>query len=262
MIARSWDGLTPIDEADAYADYVRSTGFRDLRATSGNRGVFVLRRREGERARFRVLSLWDSMEGIRRFAGDDPERARYYPEDERFLDALTPNVEHFEVVAGGEPRDPSSVAELARELATLAHGDAWHGPALDELLDGLSPETAAARPLAGAHSIWELVLHVTAWTDVFRRRLEGTAVEEPEAGDFPRPPRPTASAWSEARARLVEAHDALTARVARLSEADLVRRIPGRDFDVRFQVRAAIRHTVYHSGQIGLLRKGAPAPHP
>lgn len=260
MIARSWDGLTPVEEADAYADYVRSTGFRDLRATSGNRGVYVLRRREGERARFRVLSLWDSMEGIRRFAGDDPERARYYPEDERFLDALTPNVEHFEVVAGGEAREGTAEAQgLAQELASLARGNAWHGPTLEELLDGVSVEAAAARPVPGGHSIWELVLHMAAWTDVFRRRLEGAAVEEPEAGDFPAPPPPTTEAWAQARSRLLEAHDALTARVARLSDAELSARVPGRDFDARYLVRAAIRHTVYHGGQIGLLRKSAPA---
>ena len=260
MIARSWDGLTKAEEADAYADYLRRTGVEDLVATSGNRGVYVLRRREGEQERFRVLSLWDSMEGIRRFAGADPERARYYPEDKRFLTALEPNVEHFEVVAGGGPSAAASEAALlARELATLAHGDTWHGPALNELLEGVSAEMAVARPLADAHTIWEVVLHLTAWTDVFRRRLEGTAVEEPEAGDFPAVARATAQAWGEAGKALFETHDALTAHVGRLSDADLAARIPGRDFDARFQVRAAIRHTVYHSGQIGLLRKSAPA---
>jgi heme-degrading monooxygenase HmoA/uncharacterized damage-inducible protein DinB len=260
MIARSWDGLTKADQADEYTEYVRRTGVKDLAATSGNRGVYVLRRREGEQARFRVLSLWDSMEGVRRFAGDDPERARYYPEDERFLSALEPNVEHFEVVAEGGVRTAASeAADLARELETLAHGDAWHGPALGELLDGVSAETAAARPIAGAHTIWEVVLHLTAWTDVFRRRLEGTAIEEPEAGDFPATPRPTAEAWGEATQALLEAHEVLTARVFCLSDADLAGGIPGRPFNARFQARAAIRHVVYHSGQIGLLRKGTSA---
>ena len=261
MIARSWDGLTPSGQADAYTEYIRRTGFKDLLATSGNRGVFLLRRREGEKTRFRVMSLWDSMEGIRRFAGDDPERARYYPDDERFLTALDPSVEHFEVV--GEAGTRAAAAEagaLARELETLGRGDAWHGPALAELLVGVSAATASARPIASAHTIWELVLHVTAWTDVFRRRLDGESVEEPEAGDFPASPQPTRKAWAQAMQALFEGHRALTARVARLTEAELGRRIPNRDFDVRFQVRAAIRHVVYHSGQIGLLRKIAVKP--
>jgi len=110
--------------------------------------------------------------------------------------------------------------------------------------------------VAGAHSIWELVLHVTGWTDVFRRRLEGVAVDEPEPGDFPEPEQPSPAGWERARQALFTAHAALAARVARLSEPDLDARIPGRPFDARYQVRAAIRHTVYHSGQIGLLRKG------
>jgi uncharacterized damage-inducible protein DinB len=196
------------------------------------------------------------MDGIRRFAGPDPERARYYPEDERFLTALEPNVEHFDVVAQRQPSAGSTqAAELARELETLVKGNNWHGPALHELLDGVSVEAAAARPIAAAHTIWELVLHVTAWTDVFRRRLEGAAVEEPEAGDFPAPPQPTARAWAEATQALFEAHAAIAARVARLSDEELAAPVPGRPFDRHFQVRAAIRHTVYHSGQIGLLRK-------
>jgi uncharacterized damage-inducible protein DinB/heme-degrading monooxygenase HmoA len=260
MIARSWDGITKAEQADAYAEYLSRTGVKDLAATTGNRGVYVLRRREGDEARFRVLSLWDSMEGIRRFAGDEPERARYYPEDERFLKALEPHVAHFDVVAEGGPSAGGAQATgLARELEALAEGNNWHGPTLHELLDGVSAEAAAARPVAAAHSIWELVLHVTAWTDVFRRRLEGTAVEEPEAGDYPAVPRPTSGAWAEATQALFAAHGALTACVSRLSDAELTEPIPGRPFDRLFQVRAAIRHTVYHSGQIGLLRKAASA---
>jgi heme-degrading monooxygenase HmoA len=256
MIARSWDGLTKAEQADAYADYIRRTGVKDLAATAGNLGVYVLRRREGDEARFRVLSLWESMDGIRRFAGEEPERARYYPEDERYLKALDPHVAHFEVVAEGQP-DAGGVAarELGRELETLVAGDNWHGPTLHELLDGMAVEVAAARPIAGAHTIWELVLHVTAWTDVFRRRLGGEAVEEPEAGDYPAAPRPTPAAWTEATQALFAAHAALAARVVGLSDAELRSPVPGRPFDARFQVRAAIRHIVYHSGQIGLLRK-------
>jgi hypothetical protein len=148
-------------------------------------------------------------------------------------------------------------AALAREVASLVRGENWHGPGLEQLLEGLGAEAASARPLEGAHTIWELVGHVTGWTDVFRVRLEGTAAEEPAAGDFPASPPPSAEAWAAARQSLLEAHARLAERVATLSEADLDRPIPGRPFDGRFQVHAAIRHTVYHSGQIALLRKGA-----
>lgn len=153
----------------------------------------------------------------------------------------------------------SEAALLALEVESLMHGETWHGPGLGELLDGVSAEVASARPLPGAHTIWELVLHVTGWTNVFRGRLEGTAMEEPERGDFPSPPSPTTSAWEEAKRGLFEAHAQLAARAAGLSQTDLDAPIPGRPFNARFQVHAAIRHSVYHSGQIGLLRRGSSA---
>jgi hypothetical protein len=269
MIARSWDGLTRAEAAEEYAEYVRRTGFRDLLATSGNRGALVLRRREGAAARFRVLSFWDGEDAIRSFAGDDPERARYYPEDARYLASLPPRVEHFEVVAEGGvgtrdgAADPAAGAalargdRLAREIDTLARGENWHGPTLEALLADVGAEQASRRPLPRAHSIWELVLHVTAWTDVFRRRLSGAAVEEPETGDFPLPPGPTETEWEAGRKALFESLDALSARVRALSQAELERKVPGRPFDAEFQVHAAIRHVVYHSGQIALLKKEA-----
>lgn len=169
----------------------------------------------------------------------------------RSWDGLT-QAEQADAYSGGVA---SAAASLARELETLAEGNNWHGPTLHELLDAVSPEAAASRPIPAAHTIWELVLHVTAWTDVFRRRLEGVAVEEPEEGDFPVPPPPTASAWAAATQALFHTHQALTARVAALTDAELAAPLPGRPFDKQYQVRSAIRHTVYHSGQIGLLRK-------
>ena len=98
MIARSWHGRVPADRADAYAAYVRRTGVADLAATPGNRGTWLLRRIDGDVAHFVVTSLWDSMDAIRAFAGDDPERARYYPEDDAYLLEREPGVTHYEVL--------------------------------------------------------------------------------------------------------------------------------------------------------------------
>ncbi len=98
MIARSWDGTARADRADDYFDYLSRTGVRDLEATPGNRGVFVLRWIEGDLAHFRMISLWESESDIRAFAGDPIERARYYPEDTDYLLELAPEVMHFEVL--------------------------------------------------------------------------------------------------------------------------------------------------------------------
>ena len=98
MIARIWHGVTPASKADEYADYLNETGLPDYRETEGNRGVYLLRRIEGDRAHFLTLTFWDSTKAIRRFAGPDIENARYYPEDAAFLVELEPFVEHFEVL--------------------------------------------------------------------------------------------------------------------------------------------------------------------
>ncbi|HET7292909.1 MAG TPA: DinB family protein [Vicinamibacteria bacterium] len=254
MIARVWDGATEAGRGDEYTEYLRRTGVADCASTEGNRGVYVLRSVADGQARFRFVSLWDSMDSVRRFAGAEPEKARYYPEDERFLRTLTPQVEHYEVAIAAQPQGEAAV--LADELRRLWHGDAWHGPALAQLLGDVSADAASARVVSGAHTIWELVLHVGAWTDVFRRRLDGEAVEEPEEGDFPEAPAPSAEAWAEARARCERIHEGMAERVARLSGAELDAGTPGRPYSVRSLVRMAIRHVVYHSGQIGLLKRG------
>jgi heme-degrading monooxygenase HmoA len=75
MLARIWHGVTLAEKADEYLDYLNQTGIPDYRATPGNRGAFVLRHFDGERAHFLTISLWDSLESIKRFAGEDYERA-------------------------------------------------------------------------------------------------------------------------------------------------------------------------------------------
>jgi heme-degrading monooxygenase HmoA len=100
MIARIWHGEVAPERADEYLDYLNRTGVPDYRATEGNRGVYVLRRLEEGRAHFLTVSFWESMQKIEGFAGADPEKARYYPEDERFLLHFEPAVGHYEVVVG------------------------------------------------------------------------------------------------------------------------------------------------------------------
>jgi len=98
MIARVWRGATRAEDAEAYAAYMGGTGVDALHGTPGNEGVFMLRRAEGDRAEFVVLSLWSSEEAIRAFAGDDISVAVFYPEDERFLVERDLTATHYEVV--------------------------------------------------------------------------------------------------------------------------------------------------------------------
>ena len=98
MIARTWHGVLPESKSREYFDYLKQTGISDYKSVEGNKGVFVLRRDEDGETHYLLLTLWDSIESIRRFAGDDIEKARYYPEDEEYLIELEPHVTHYEVL--------------------------------------------------------------------------------------------------------------------------------------------------------------------
>jgi heme-degrading monooxygenase HmoA len=102
LIARIWRGATRKTDASAYVDYLRETGLREYRATPGNQGAWVLWRSVGERAEFITLSFWESRGAIRGFAGDEIERAVFYPEDDRFLVDRELTVENYEVVPAPE----------------------------------------------------------------------------------------------------------------------------------------------------------------
>lgn len=97
MIARTWRGATRAADAEAYLRYLRDTGFREYRETPGNFGVLGLRRVADGRAEFLLVTLWETEEAIRDFAGDDPEQAVFYPEDERFLVEADRTVSHYEI---------------------------------------------------------------------------------------------------------------------------------------------------------------------
>ncbi len=97
MIARVWRGATRADDEQAYAGYLEETGMRGARALPGSGGTLVLHRRVGERAEFVTILLFDSLESVGAFAGDEPERAVFFPEDDRFLVERDPGVAHYEV---------------------------------------------------------------------------------------------------------------------------------------------------------------------
>ncbi|HEX6057448.1 MAG TPA: hypothetical protein VFZ11_00425 [Gemmatimonadaceae bacterium] len=98
LIARTWHGRVPTAKADAYDEFLARTGYADYRATPGNRGLLALRRTEGDVTHFVLTTFWDSVEAIRRFAGEEIERARYYAEDDEFLLEKEPFVTHHEVL--------------------------------------------------------------------------------------------------------------------------------------------------------------------
>jgi len=150
----------------------------------------------------------------------------------------------------------SEIQGIIDELKNIHDGEAWHGPSLKEILSGVTARQAAARPLAKAHSIWELALHIAAWEGVFIRRLAGLSLEEPEEGDFPVVTEVSEEAWRRTLTRFDERHRNLVEAIAGLADERLRETVAGKDYTVEYMLRGLVRHHVYHAGQIALLKKG------
>jgi hypothetical protein len=108
MILRSWRGAVRPQDAERYLAHQAGTGIREYRATAGNLGALVLRRPRGDLVEVVTLSLWESMDAVRRFAGDEPDRAVFYPGDDALLAEKDLHVDHFEVVSAAV--DPDALA--------------------------------------------------------------------------------------------------------------------------------------------------------
>jgi uncharacterized damage-inducible protein DinB len=152
---------------------------------------------------------------------------------------------------------PRSESALIADLLRRAfEGDAWHGPALLELLEDVDAATAAAKTLPNVHSIWELVLHITVWDDAACRRLAGEKWQPTGTANFPLvPERATSAAWRKTVADAKRTHDRLVKTVAALSEARLRDRVPGKKYDFYHLLHGVAQHELYHAGQITILKK-------
>lgn len=150
----------------------------------------------------------------------------------------------------------SEIKRINDQLKRAFRGKAWHGPSVMEVLDNVTAERAAAHPIGGAHSIWELVLHIRAWERVAMRRIEEWApFDVSDEEDWPPVKETTDHAWKNALNALTLNHDALREVVARLDEGRLSDIVPGTEYSIYFLLHGVIQHDLYHAGQIALLKK-------
>jgi uncharacterized damage-inducible protein DinB len=152
----------------------------------------------------------------------------------------------------------SEAVRIADQLRRAFSGEAWHGDSLFEILEGVTAAQAAARPIASAHSIWELVLHIAAWDGAVRRRLGGVAVSLSDAENFPAVTDAGEAAWRATLAEVRRVHEELVAAVAGLPDSRLYEMVPGKEGvhnTFYYMLQGVVQHELYHAGQIALLKK-------
>ncbi|HLG98967.1 MAG TPA: DinB family protein [Bryobacteraceae bacterium] len=148
----------------------------------------------------------------------------------------------------------TSVEFLADQLRRAHQGEAWHGPSLRETLAGVGAEMARTKPIPQAHSIWEVIRHISAWISAVGRRLNGESLDLSGAEDWPAQDTSEA-AWRDTLAALDRETEALQHAILSLPEERLRSGVPGCNYSVRFMLEGVIQHHLYHAGQIGILKK-------
>lgn len=141
------------------------------------------------------------------------------------------------------------------QLDRAFHGEAWHGPDLMQLLDGLSADDASKYPVPSAHSIWEIVNHIAAWNMIVRRRAAGESVDVTPELDWPPVEETTDSDWQRTVEHLKDSRARLRQIVESLPEEKLREKVPAQDYSHYGMLHGLIQHDIYHAGQIAILKK-------
>lgn len=147
------------------------------------------------------------------------------------------------------------IQRIEDQLKRAVEGGAWHGPSVLEILNNVTAMQAAARPIPGAHNIWEIVVHIAAWEGACRRRLEGDRAELPSEEDWPSLNDTSELAWERAKATLMEGHQKLRQAITRVEESRLDEPILPDMSTVYVTLQGAVQHDLYHAGQLAMLKK-------
>jgi len=153
---------------------------------------------------------------------------------------------------------PLNVEIMADQIRRAFRGESWHGPSVLEVLAGVSAEDAAAHPIPGAHSIWEIVLHMTAGYRLVLRRIRGEQVQYSLEEGWPPVSAISSEAWLENQRTLEELNLQLQSAV-RAFPAERLSEGLGSEYSAYTQFCGAPQHDVYHAGQITILKKALAA---
>jgi len=162
-----------------------------------------------------------------------------------------------------EQRATSEVERIRDQFRRAFDGEAWHGPSVLKILEGVTAQQAAAQPIPGAHSIWELTLHIAAWERACKRRLEGDPAQLTDAEDWEPINDTSEAAWENTKQQLIDNHHELLDAIANVDESRLNEPIiknPQVPYSsVYVTLHGGVQHDLYHAGQIAILKKALEA---
>jgi len=153
----------------------------------------------------------------------------------------------------------SEVDRIRDQFRRAFDGEAWHGPSVMKLLEGVTAEQAAAHPIPGAHSIWELTQHIRAWEGACLRRLNGDPAQLSDQEDWEPVNDFSEASWAQTKRSLRETHEQLLQAIGTVDDSRLDQPIidhPKIKFSsVYVTLHGGVQHDLYHAGQIAILKK-------
>jgi len=153
----------------------------------------------------------------------------------------------------------SEVNRISDQFRRAFDGEAWHGPSVLAVLNGITAQQAAAHPIPGAHSIWELTLHIGAWESACMRRLSGDPAQLTDREDWPAVIDTSDAAWEKTKQDLIANHQQLLQAIATIDDSRLDQPIiadPATTYSTTYvTLHGGVQHDLYHAGQIAILKK-------
>ena len=172
---------------------------------------------------------------------------------------LITELEALKMATAKETKESMERERIIDQFRRAFEGEAWHGPSVLSLLEGVTAEQAAAHPVAGAHSIWELVLHIEAWERACKRRLQGDRAQLSTEEDWAIVSDHSESAWEKAKQKMIDTHGELIEAIRSLDESRLDKPIiddPTIPYSSTYvTLHGGVQHDLYHAGQIAIIKK-------
>jgi uncharacterized damage-inducible protein DinB/heme-degrading monooxygenase HmoA len=252
MITRIWHGRTTVGNAPRYLDFLLDEGTNDYRNINGNVSARVWRRMGEDACDFWTVTEWRDIDSVKDFAGDDFQKAKYYPIDDSMLLEFEEHVQHYDSFDVSN----SKIKSYMLQLEQLYGGGNWVGESFAGKLDSLPEDLAFQQPVPGVHSVAELVWHCIYWRRVTFDRLRGGKNkwrdETVEKFNFLPLQDLKAKGWNVIRDELMETQTELIELLKNKRDDFLLNEYqPGYSYD--FLIGGTIQHDYYHLGQIGLV---------
>ena len=251
MITRIWHGRTKKENSDNYRQYIIDTGIPEYLEIPGNLDTQILQRDENGITHFWAVTQWDNFNSIKSFAGKDIEKAKYYPDDEKYLLEMEPEVIHCQTF----PFANSRIKNYIRQFEQLCDGSNWNDESYTEKLKAIDAQIAFTQPAPDKHSVAEIVWHVIYWRTILIKKIQGDYEFKAKTMDelnFLPLQKLREKGWKVLLAELKQTQELL---ISLLKEKDdgFLSKDSGDETNFDYHIEGLIHHDIYHLGQIGLV---------